>query len=85
MLRIIADESSGRRVLRIEGRLHAGNIAELEQAWAAEANSVSVDLSNLDHADEGGLELLLSLVHEGAELLNASPFIRMLLEQQDDR
>jgi len=69
----------------VEGRLKGIDVAELERACAAEAGPVALDLSNLTHADEQGLSLLVALRGEGKELLNASPFIRMLLEQQREQ
>ena len=82
MLRITTDDSVPTRRLIVEGRLKGNNVAELERSCAAEPGAVSLDLSNLIHVDEQGLRLLSALQGAGNELLNASPFIRMLLEQQ---
>ncbi len=65
----------------MEGRLKGSNVAELERACAAEAGPVSLDLSNLIHADEEGLRILKALQGEGKELLNVPPLIQILLEQ----
>ena len=81
MLRITTDDSVPTMRLIVEGRLKGNNVAELERACAAEAGPVSLDLSNLIHADEQGLRFLSEFRREGNELINASPFIQMLLGQ----
>jgi hypothetical protein len=83
MLRITYEVSQTHNVLHVEGQLRRENLAELENAVSEQSGSICLDLKNLIYADEHGILSLRTLATGGAELVNVSPLIQMLLEQPD--
>ena len=83
MLRITSVVSQSNNVIHVEGRLNRYNFAELENAVLALSGSICLDLKNLTYADPQGLRSLRALEADGAELVNASPLVQMLLEQSN--
>lgn len=83
MLRITKVAAEDRTVLQIAGRLSAGSVTELERICREVDWPLSLDLSELRHADEGGLAAIRELVARGAELERVPPFIALLLERRE--
>ena len=69
-------------VIQVDGRLDGDGVAELEKVCRDAKQPVTLDLTHLQSADNAGVELLRTLAEEGAVLHGASPYIRLLL--QDD-
>jgi ABC-type transporter Mla MlaB component len=70
-------------MLRIEGRLVGPWVAELEQncePLLRDARKLKLELTEMVFVDEAGAALLMSLKHQGATLLNASPFVEEQLK-----
>jgi hypothetical protein len=76
-LRITAVPSDDAGTLRLEGRLRAEEVAELERS--AEARVTALDLESLLSADEEGLAAIRRLRDRGVEIKNASHYLAMLL------
>jgi len=76
-LRITAVPGEDQQTLRLEGRLGAGEVPELERS--AEALVGALDLKNLLSADEEGLAALRRLRDRGIEIRNASCYLAMRL------
>jgi ABC-type transporter Mla MlaB component len=76
-LRITPVSSDDRGTLRLEGRLRAEEVPELERS--AEAGVGALDLSDLLSADEEGLAAIRRLRERGVEIKNPSHYLAMLL------
>jgi hypothetical protein len=73
MLRISTEENGQLTRFRLEGKLKGDWVRELERCWVAARNShletlLVVELSNVDHVDESGRDLLSRMVFQGARL-----------------
>jgi outer membrane protein TolC len=70
MLKITIHESAKAIRIRLEGKLTAAWVTELENCWRAAGKPVQVDLSAVDYVDVAG-KYLLELMHAyGAELVS---------------
>jgi len=76
-LRITPLPSGDPQILRLEGRLGAGEVPELERS--SEGLVRALDLENLLSADEEGLAALRRLRDRGIEIRNASHYLAILL------
>jgi len=76
-LRITPVPSPFPGTLRLEGRLRAEEVPELERS--AEAGVQALDLEDLQSADEEGLAAIRRLRDRGLEIRNASHYLAMLL------
>ena len=82
MLRISTQRrEAGELTIRVEGRLTAEEVPELNAVLAYEGPARRIDLSGLNFADASGIERLQALLTEGAELIDASPYGQQLLSQ----
>ena len=71
---VVSDEPG---TLRLEGRLRAEEVPELERS--AEAGVKALDLEDLLSADEEGLAAIRRLRDRGVEIRNPSHYLAMLL------
>jgi len=76
-LRITPVPSAFVGTLRLEGRLRAEEVPELEMS--AEAGVQALDLEDLQSADEEGLAALRRLRDRGVEIRNPSHYLAMRL------
>lgn len=76
-LRITPVPSAFPGTLRLEGRLRAEEVPELERS--AEAGVQALDLEDLQSADEDGLAAIRRLRDRGLEIRNPSHYLAMLL------
>ena len=75
-----------RTIVEIAGRLDEGHLAELQDQCAAAATTKMVfDLSDLRGADPAAVEWLGERSTRGAEIRGASPYIKLLLEREQQR
>ena len=79
--RLIASESANLTTIRVVGRLRDDAVAPLSDACGAAKRPLVLDLTELTGASEAGVLLLTRVREEGAHLLGASPYIRLLLER----
>ena len=69
-------------LIRVEGVLDRDGAAALRREYYSAETTVLLDLSGLGRADLKGIEVLQSLVADGAEITGASPYIRLLLKER---
>ncbi len=73
--RVIVTEEGNIRRVRLEGRLSAGEIEELEQVVGNDQRRVYLDLAELRSTDARGLALLRHLRREGFEMRDVPPHL----------
>ncbi len=77
-------QPTGRRVLRLEGRLVGPWVAELRGVTAgADGETTTVDLADLAFADADGVAALRGLRGAGVQLAGASGFMAALIGVDD--
>ena len=74
-------EASSHRLLRLCGRLTAAQAHDLLDAARGHGRPVHLDLAQLISVDAVGLEVLVDLLHDGAQLLEAPAYIQLKLDQ----
>jgi ABC-type transporter Mla MlaB component len=79
--RITSIPADDGETLRIAGRLEGEGLTELDRAVAAAARPLTIDLSDLQHADAEALALLAQLEGAGARLARATQYLRLRLDQ----
>jgi anti-anti-sigma regulatory factor len=79
--RITSASGEDETIIRLEGRLSAKRVEDLEKAVQVAPGTVLLDLSGLRSADAEGVMALRSFAAEGAKLVGASPYIRQLLNE----
>ena len=84
-LRITTVPGKNKTTIRVEGRLAAREVEDLEKEIQLVAAPVQLDLSNLQAADAEGVRALRSISAKGTKLVGASPYIRQLLGDTDSR
>ena len=67
--------------IRLEGRLAAEGVEDLQREIDSVAGPVDLDLSDLQSADPEGVRALRSFSTKGAKLVGVSPYIRQLLDE----
>lgn len=80
-LRIVVSLEDLRRLVKVDGRLDAEGVPELEKVTRDESAALCLDLSGLRLADGEGIAALLRLQEAGAVIQGASPYLRLLLEE----
>ena len=81
-VRITVAEDKVRRV-RVEGRLSAVEVGELEHAVGDDLRAVCLELSNLRSADAAALSALRRLWQAGVEMRGASPHLAWQIEEDE--
>ena len=81
LLRITASAGETGTVLRLDGRLSADGVRELERVCRDLERPLTLDLSELRSADGSGLAAVRELVARGAELVAVPRYVALLLEQ----
>jgi hypothetical protein len=78
---IVHVDEPTRRVVRIAGRLGCSQVADLNRVCGDRADrQLTLDLSELFHADAIGVEALRRLRREGATLVRLSEYMRLRLD-----
>ena len=67
-------------VVHITGSLSGAAVAQLRKACDPIEGGFVLDLSNLLIADDAGIDVIHTIVEEGAEVRGASPFVQLLLD-----
>ena len=70
---------SGRRLVRLAGRLSAAQVPELLEACAV-GGAIEIDLTDLIGADAAGVEALQRVQTAGAVLVSVPGYIRLKLD-----
>ena len=74
-------ETSG-TVLQVDGRLQSEDVDELTREYAAAEGPIVVELTNLQSADEAGVDALQRLASAGVQIQGASEYIALLLKKE---
>jgi hypothetical protein len=82
-VRIDSKRRGSTTVISVTGRLSGLGAQELVRACRAVEGEFAMDLSNLLSADDEGIEALRRLRREARETEGASPFIELLLEENE--
>jgi anti-anti-sigma regulatory factor len=80
------DASDRRRTLKLDGKLVAPWISELEAACRealATGSPVCLDLRDLTFTDAEGARLLASVIRDGAEVIGCSGFVAEMLDLEE--
>jgi ABC-type transporter Mla MlaB component len=86
MLRITKqpiDESTV--LLKLEGKLLAPWIEEMQRSLNESATCINLDLSALTFADSAGIQVLSDLIRQGAKVAACSGYVAALLQMEDQR
>jgi hypothetical protein len=82
-LRIDSKRRGSTTVISVAGRLSGLGTREMVRACRAVEGEFAIDLSDLLSADDEGIEALRRLKREAREMEGASPFIQLLLEENE--
>ena len=85
MFRITTHIDGDTLVVRLAGRLSGAGVGELEQLRRAASLPVVLDLAELLSADDAGVATLRNLRRLGVVLRHPSPYMAMLIEEEDPR
>jgi anti-anti-sigma regulatory factor len=78
-LRIVVSSEGSQTVVKVDGRLDAEGVPELERATGKQDATLCLDLSGLRMTDSEGIAALLRLQKAGAMIRGASPYLKLLL------
>ena len=81
-IRITRTSDALETVLRIDGHLCLENVAELTREHQSVEGALVLELSDLQSADTAGVDVLLELISLGAQIRGASPYIKLLLNEE---
>jgi ABC-type transporter Mla MlaB component len=82
LLRITQSADPAPTILKLEGSLRTPWLDALREAvvQAQPRGPLALDLTDLRHADAGGIELLRALAANGVMLSGANPYLQALLQ-----
>jgi hypothetical protein len=83
-LRITKTTSDACTIFKVDGRLAADGVADLERDCQSAEGTVYLDLTELLSADAQSIEAIKRMVDGGARLLGASPYIRIQLGLKEE-
>lgn len=81
--RLDVSPEEGRAVVRIHGRLAGAAVPELERVCREASRPLVLDVTYLMSADDGGVATLRRLVLDGAQFAGLSPYLALLLDQEE--
>lgn len=83
-LRITRIEGDQGTLLRVDGRLEAESLNELEQACEEAQSPLTLNLEGLRWIDDQGAETLRQLIAGGTVVTGASPFVALRLNEKEE-
>lgn len=83
-LRITRDKRGTRTVIHVDGQLRAEGLPELKKIFQPEDRAISLDLKYLISVDGEGIQEIRAMVRDGVRVVNASPYISLLLQGGHD-
>ncbi len=83
--RIDTTEVEATTVISVQGQLLGDAVAQLEEVSRNAKDPQVLDLALLQTADAEGIGALVTLAGKGVELLNASPYIELLIERNGSK
>ena len=83
--RIDTTEVEATTVISVQGQLLGDAVAEFGKVLETVDGSLTIDLALLQTADAEGVRALTAAALGGARLLNASPYIELLIERNGSK
>ena len=80
MIRISVEKMKKHTIVTIDGRLTASDLQELRRVRNSVAGIMVLSLSGLDCSLDAGIQVLKEWLGAGARLQDATPYLRMILE-----
>ena len=80
MLRVTVHISKGQFVVRVEGKLAGEEVDELGRMCRSLSGPKRLDLSGVRWADARWVQMIRTLVSEGAEPVGVPPFVALFLD-----
>ncbi len=81
-IRITRTVSDRYTILKVDGRLKADDVEELDRAYQSVQGAAALDLRELQSADREGVAILRQLVSLGVVVCAATPYIELLLREK---
>lgn len=78
-LRISTTSEAGQTIIKIDGRLQEGDMAEVSRVLGDATGPTALDLTDLQSVDRAAANLLRDIIAMGVELRAASPYVDLLL------
>lgn len=82
MIRITTSYKPSHTVVTIDGQLAASDLRAIRRMRQSVRGAVALDLGGLDACAKDGIRLLQDWLDAGAQLDNATPFLRMVLQDR---
>lgn len=80
MIRITTQQEQDGTVIMIDGQVQAADLPEIKRVRMAQAGAVALKLGGVTSCTSDGVQLLRDWLDAGAQLRNATLFLRMILE-----
>ena len=81
MIRITCRDEGLTKTVRIAGRLEESHLSGLEKTCKTSGETLTLDLSELQSADSACIRWLQARAEQGAVIIGASPYVRLLLDR----
>ena len=82
MIRITLQQEKAHTLVTIDGQLTASDVGEIQRFRDSVQGKVLLRLGGLSVCADDGVRLLQDWLQAGAQLENANPFLRMVLEKE---
>ena len=83
MIRITTQQEESHALVTIDGQLTATDVKEIRRVRDSVRGKVVLKLAGLSLCADEGIRVLRDWLQAGAQLENATPFLRMVLEKQE--
>ena len=83
MIRITTQQEESHALVTIDGQLTATDVVEIRRVRDSLRGNVILKLAGLSLCADEGIHVLRDWLQAGAQLENATPFLRMVLEKQE--
>ena len=81
MIRVTSRRAENKTIVQIDGELRSDFVEELGRFASGVEPPVTLDLSDLRSMDSESADSFAKIAKDVAEIIGASPFIRLLLER----
>jgi hypothetical protein len=84
VIRITTQREKSHTIVTIDGQLTAADVGEMRRVRNSLSGKVVLKLGGLNVCADDGIQLLRDWLQGGAQLNDANPFLRMVLEEQQN-
>ncbi len=84
MIRITTQHEKALTIIIIDGQLMESDLGEIRRARKSARGRVVLKLGGLSGCTDEGIRLLRDWLQAGAQLSDANPFLRMVLEEHQN-